>query len=142
MNLNHAATTVLHLIMTIISLVFAVFAAIELWLRHFLAQLGLHGQAATIILVLVANPLKTIRQPWFCDFVTRNVRDKVPLTLALPGPVGMQSGQLPLNTTAMIAATQGSRADVKGVLEKTLKRLQDHTFLPYKMEFSGNDVST
>jgi hypothetical protein len=54
MNLNHAATTVLHLIMTIISLVFAVFAAIELWLRHFLAQLGLHGQAATIILVLVA----------------------------------------------------------------------------------------
>src|SRR5437016_865269 len=63
-----------------------------------------------IILVLVGNPLKTIRQSWFCDFVVRGVRDKVPLTLALPGPVGMQSGQLPLNTAAMIAATQQSRA--------------------------------
>jgi hypothetical protein len=54
MNLNHAAATVLHLIMTIINLVFTAFGAIELWLRHFLGQLGVHGQAATIILVLVA----------------------------------------------------------------------------------------
>ena len=54
MNLNHAAQMVLHLIMTIINLVFAVFAAVEIWLRRFLADLGLHGQAATLILVLVA----------------------------------------------------------------------------------------
>ncbi|MDB5359760.1 MAG: hypothetical protein JWO51_1057 [Rhodospirillales bacterium] len=54
MNLNHAADMVLHLIMTIIGVVFAVFASIELWLRHFLASLGIGGQAATIILVLVA----------------------------------------------------------------------------------------
>ena len=63
-----------------------------------------------IILVLVGNPLRTIREPWFCDFVARNVRDKVPLTLGLPGPVGMQSGQLPLNTAAMIAAQRGAPA--------------------------------
>jgi hypothetical protein len=45
---------VLHLILTIIHLVFAVFAAIEIWLRHFLAQLGIGGPAATVLLVLVA----------------------------------------------------------------------------------------
>ena len=54
--------------------------------------------------------------------------DKVPLTLGLPGPKGMQSGQLPLNTSAMIAAAQRSRAEVKAVLEKTLKRLTAHDF--------------
>jgi len=54
MNLNHAADMVLHLILTIINLVFAVFGAIEIWLRHFLATLGIGGQAATIVLILVA----------------------------------------------------------------------------------------
>ncbi len=54
MNFNHAAEMVLHLIMTIIHLIFAAFAAVEIWLRHFLATLGLHGQAATLILILVA----------------------------------------------------------------------------------------
>ena len=54
MNLNHAATTVLHLILTIINLVFALFGALELWLRHLLARLGIGGQTATIVLVLVA----------------------------------------------------------------------------------------
>ena len=54
MNLNHAATTVLHLILMIINFVFAVFATIELWLRHLMAQLGIHGQVATAILIVVA----------------------------------------------------------------------------------------
>lgn len=54
MNLNHAAGIVLHLILTIINLIFAVFREIELWLRHFLAQLGIGGQAATLVLILVA----------------------------------------------------------------------------------------
>ncbi len=54
MNFNHAATMVLHLILTIINLVFAAFGTIELWLRHLLAQLGIGGQVATAILILVA----------------------------------------------------------------------------------------
>jgi len=54
MNFNHAAETVLSLILTIVHLIFAAFAAVEIWLRHFLATLGLHGQAATLILILVA----------------------------------------------------------------------------------------
>jgi hypothetical protein len=54
MNLNNAATTVLHLIMTIVGLVFALFAAIEVWFRHSLAELGLRGPAASALLILVA----------------------------------------------------------------------------------------
>lgn len=54
MNLNHAATTVLNLILTIINFVFALFGALELWLRHLMAQLGIHGQVATAILIVVA----------------------------------------------------------------------------------------
>ena len=54
MNLNHAATTVLHLILTIVNFVFVLFGALELWLRHLLAQLGIGGQTATGLLILVA----------------------------------------------------------------------------------------
>jgi hypothetical protein len=54
MNLNHAAITVLHLILTIFNLIFAAFGAVELWLRHLLAQAGIGGQMATAILILVA----------------------------------------------------------------------------------------
>ncbi|HEV2676322.1 MAG TPA: hypothetical protein VGV37_17485 [Aliidongia sp.] len=54
MNLNHAANSVLHLILVIIHFVFAVFAAIELWLRHLLVSLGIGGQVATAILILAA----------------------------------------------------------------------------------------
>jgi len=54
MNLNHAAITVLHLILTIVNVVFAVFRTIELSLRHLLAQMGIRGPGATVILILVA----------------------------------------------------------------------------------------
>ena len=54
MNLNHAANLVLNLILTIVKLVFTAFAAIEVWLRHLLAQLGIGGEVATVFLVLVA----------------------------------------------------------------------------------------
>jgi hypothetical protein len=54
MNLNHPANVVLNLIMTIIHLVFSLFAVVEHWLRHALAQAGIGGQAATVIMILVA----------------------------------------------------------------------------------------
>jgi len=54
MNLNPAAVTVLNLILTIINLVFALFATVEIWLRHLLAQAGIHGQMATALLIVAA----------------------------------------------------------------------------------------
>ncbi len=41
-----------------------------------------------ISLVLVGNPLKTVRQPWFADFVAWAVTDDVLLSLGIPGPPG------------------------------------------------------
>ena len=96
-----------------------------------------------LILILVGNPLRTVRESRFIDFVTRCVAaNNVMLWLSLPGPHGKQSAQLPLNTKAMLEATSGSRADVKAVLEMTLKRLAAHDFIPYEMENSGQDFGT
>jgi hypothetical protein len=95
-----------------------------------------------LILILVANPLKTIREQRFCDFISRNVTNNIPMSMGLPGPNGKQCAQLPLNTKAMVEATRRSRAEVKAVLEKTLKRLQEHSFIPYEMKNSGYDFGT
>jgi hypothetical protein len=54
MNLNQAATGVLHVISWIIHLVFAGFAVIEVWLRHELTQLGVGREAETAVLITVA----------------------------------------------------------------------------------------
>jgi hypothetical protein len=95
-----------------------------------------------IILLLVGNPLKTLRQPRFIDFVTRNVSNNIPLYLGLPGPKGKQAARLPLNTREVVEATKRSRAEVRIVLEKILKRLAAHDFIPHEMEYSGHDMST
>jgi hypothetical protein len=101
------------------------------------------GTPVGIILVLVGNPLKTLRQPWFLDFVTKGVtNNKAALYLGLPGPKGRQSASLPLNTRDVIEATKRSRAEVRIALEKVLKRLSSHDFIPHVLEFSGHDMST
>ena len=93
-------------------------------------------------LMLVDNPLKTLRQPWFVDFVAGAVAQRVPLFLGLPGPRGMQAAMLLLNGAEMDAAAARSRAAVKDILERTLKRLMAHDFVPYAMAYAGADVSS
>lgn len=93
-----------------------------------------------INLVLIGNPLKTVRQPWFIDFVATGVSGGVPLYLGLPGPPGHKGGFLPLATRQMAQAAQASRSRVKELLEKELKRLTAHTFEPRVLAHRGNDV--
>lgn len=90
-------------------------------------------------LVLIGNPLKTVRQSWFIDFVITGVRGNVPLHLGIPGPKGFQGASLPLNTRQMFEAVGTSRARVKDMLEKELKRLQTHSFEPRVFTNSGHD---
>src|SRR6202042_1591780 len=94
-------------------------------------------QRLGISIILVGNPLKTIRRQDFIDFVAVNVRNNVALYLGLPGPVGKQAARLPLNTKEIMAAATRSRTEVKLLLEKILKRLQAHTYIPYTLENSG-----
>ncbi|GGF20836.1 hypothetical protein GCM10011611_28620 [Aliidongia dinghuensis] len=54
MNLNQATALVLHVILVIVGFVFALFGAIELWLRHLLARGGIHGHIATAALIVAA----------------------------------------------------------------------------------------
>jgi hypothetical protein len=99
-------------------------------------------EEAGLNLMLVDNPLKTVRQPWFVDFVAGAVTQHIPLFLGLPGPTGTQAAMLPLNGVQMQAAASHSRAAVKDILERTLKRLNGHDFVPYEMAHDGADVSS
>jgi len=90
-------------------------------------------------LVLVGNPLKTLRQPWFIDFVITGVRGNVPLHLGIPGPPGFQGASLPLNTKQMYEASL-SRVRTKALLEKELQRLRAHRFEPRVFTHSGHDL--
>jgi hypothetical protein len=100
------------------------------------------GGAAGISLMLTDNPLKTVRQPWFLDFVAGAVADRVPLFLTLPGPQGAQAAMVLLNDAEMEAAARQARAAVKAVLERVLKRLAAHQFVSYEMAHDGADVSS
>ena len=93
-----------------------------------------------ISLTLTGNPLKTVRQPWFIEFIATGIRGGVALVLALPGPVGFKGAKVSLNTPEMSRAASVSRADVKALLEKALMVLKGYDFKPYVMRHSGNDV--
>ncbi len=102
---------------------------------HFAARFG-------IVLILTGNPLKTLRQHELIDFITRHIANNFPLFLGLPGLKGQQCAHLPLNTREIFDASRRSRSDTRLALEKVLKRLVAHDFIPQVLEFSGNDVST
>lgn len=93
--------------------------------------------AGSIVLTLVGNPLKTIRQHGFLDFVSAGVNRNLVLFLSLPGPVGKQGGTLPLRTPEIEQAARQSRSHLRLELEKVLKRLSAHDCVPYVMEHGG-----
>ena len=98
------------------------------------------GEQTGMSLVLTGNPLKTVRQSWFVDFVAIGVDGGVPLLLGIPGPRGHQGASLLLNTRPMLEAVRTSRARVKDLLEKELKLLQSYDFPPRRFAHSGHDV--
>jgi hypothetical protein len=93
------------------------------------------------ILILVGNPLKTVRQQRFLDFIRKSIDQKVTMFLSLPGSPGKAKAALPLNTPEMRSAATQSRSQVRLALEDVLRRLSGHEFVPYLMEHGGNDVS-
>ena len=96
----------------------------------------------TMLLILTGNPLKTVRQQRFMDFVCRNLQRNLVMYLSLPGPPGKNAAALPLNTPEMRAAIGQSRTHVRLVLERTLQRLSAHEFVPHVMQHHGNDFSS
>src|SRR3954470_4897253 len=90
-------------------------------------------------LMLVGNPLKTVRQKYFQDFVVTGVMNSVPLFLSLPGPRGHDAATVSLNTDEMVDAIRAGQ--VKEALERALKILREWDFQPAAITYSGNDVS-
>ncbi|HEY4075605.1 MAG TPA: hypothetical protein VGM26_01610 [Rhizomicrobium sp.] len=91
-------------------------------------------------LMLIGNPIKTVRQKWFQDFVKVGILNSVPLFLSLPGPRGYQAATVSLNTEQMLDAIK--RNTVKDALEAALRILRGWQFQPAVITYSGNDVST
>ena len=96
--------------------------------------------ATGLSLVLIGNPLKTVRQTWFIDFVAIGVKGHVPLSLGILGPKGHQGASLLLNTREMLAAARHSRTQVKDLLERELKLLRAYDFPKRVIVNTGNNV--
>ncbi|HKY19106.1 MAG TPA: hypothetical protein VJL82_09245 [Rhizomicrobium sp.] len=91
-------------------------------------------------LMLIGNPLKTVRQKYFQNFVVTGVMNSVPLFLSVPGPRGYQAVTVSLNTEHMVDAIK--RGMVKDGLEVALKIVRGWEFQPEVITYSGNDVSS
>lgn len=100
------------------------------------------GGAVGFTLMLVGNPLKTVRQQDVVDFVAGCVLRRIPVFLAVPGPKGSHAASLLLNEPQMEAAARQTRGAVKTLLEQALKRVTAHDHQPYVMAHDGADVSS
>jgi hypothetical protein len=99
------------------------------------------GAAIGIGLMLVGNPLKTVRQKMVLDFVAAGIASDIALFLSLPGPPGHQAAKVFLNTAEMRQAAAGGKIErVKSLLEAALKDLRGHAFKPRAMAHTGNDT--
>ena len=105
-----------------------------------LAEVEQSGGGIQLSLVLVDNPLKTVRQPWFADFIAYAVKSGVELYLGIPGPAGRQGASLLISTRQMLDAAKFSRARVKALLEDELRRLKAYDFPPRILHNKGNNV--
>lgn len=90
-------------------------------------------------LMLVDNPLKTVRQRWFQEFVVTGIMNSIPLFLSLPGPRGYQAATCSLNTEEMLEAIK--RGTEKEALERAVKLLRNWDFPRAVITHTGNDVA-
>src|SRR6266702_3032174 len=96
-----------------------------------------------ISLMLTSNPLKTVRERWFQEFVGKSVVSGIPLFLSLPGPHGHLPAKIMLNSDEMLAAAAsrvGGR--IREQLELMLKCLAAHPFERHVAIHSGNPAGT
>jgi len=98
--------------------------------------------SGSIVLILVGNPLKVVREQRVLDFVRKSIGQQLIMFLCLPGTRGQAKAALPLNTPEMQSAAAQSRSHVRLALEHIVRRLSAHAFVPYVIEHSGNDVSS
>ena len=92
----------------------------------------------SMVLILVGNPLKTVREQGFLDFIRMCVEQKRVVFICLPGSRGQAKAAIALN----IPEKQSTRSQIKLALEDAVRRLNAHAFVPYVIGHSGNDVST
>jgi hypothetical protein len=95
-----------------------------------------------IVLTLYADPLKTVRHSWFVDYVQDQIRNRVPVMLAVSGPQGSESAKKILIDAEVAHAAAGSPEQMRQVLRRAVKTLRDGTFEPLPLLNSGNDVSS
>jgi len=95
-----------------------------------------------LTLMLTGNPLRTVRETWFIDFVRKAALRNLPMYLALPGPTGFRPLRALINSPPLAAAARANGSQVRAFLEQALKFLRAQTFPEQTLKHSGNDVST
>jgi len=104
-----------------------------------LAQTVTIGGRAGLSLMLIADPLKTVRQDRFVALVTQTAAIATPLLLALPGPRGHQSVKAVLSEAELGRAVTAEQ--VRQLLRRTVKALQARTPEKLALQNLGNDMS-
>lgn len=87
-----------------------------------------------LTLTLIGNPLKTVREVWFQEFVRACVLRGQVFYIALPGPPGHLPARVLITGKPMIEAARRSAGRVKEVLEQALAFLKKHTYVPYVLK--------
>ncbi len=100
------------------------------------------SEPPALTLMLIGNPLRTVRETWFIDFVRKAALKNLPTFLALPGPTGYRPLRALINSPPLTAAARTSSGQVKIFLEGALKFLRVQPFPEHPLKHSGNDAST
>ena len=95
-----------------------------------------------LTLVLIGNPLMTVREHRVVDFVRTRALHALPTFLALPGQPGLCPLRVMLPAQALHQAARHSAGAVKALLEQALKALKAEQPATHVLTHSGNDVGT
>jgi len=99
------------------------------------------GALPPITLMLIGNPLRTLRETWFIDFVRKCALKSRPVFLSLPGPAGYRPLRALMTPQVLVQAARACGSGVKAFLEEALKFLRSQPFPEQVLKHSGNDVS-
>lgn len=83
-----------------------------------------------MMLMLIADPLKTVRDPAFLAFVQARILQNITVFLALPAPPGHLPIRTCVNSPQMTSAARRSPGKVKEILEQALRFLRTQNFPP------------
>jgi len=98
------------------------------------------GPVRAVTLMLIGNPLTTVRESWFIAFVRTRALRGLPMFLSLPGKPGFRPVRTFLPLAPFRAAAERGTGPLKTLLETALKVLKADPPPAFVPRHSGNDA--